>query len=148
MPTSLDVTIRGWLARYLAGEISLPEFEEQFVPATWNRVGQGDDRLDRLVGEIELRIAEFTSRHRSEDDTKALLRPLLANPASNPSPRVASSPPLVIEIARRSSRVQVRSAAQRAITVTRPAEGVPSVHRSAAPRRSATAQNEHRVLTA
>ncbi len=39
MPTSLDVTIRGWLARYLAGEISLPEFEEQFVlyfSLTWD----------------------------------------------------------------------------------------------------------------
>ncbi len=80
MPTSIDVTIRDWLARYLAGEISLPEFEEWFVPATWNRVGRGDDRLNSLIGEIELRIAELTSKHRSEDDIKALLRPLLADP--------------------------------------------------------------------
>ncbi len=79
MNNSLDVTIRDWLARYLAGEIGLGEFQEWFVPATWDQPGKGDSEIDALIGEIELRLAEYTGGHRDEKDLRTLLVPLVTN---------------------------------------------------------------------
>lgn len=79
MNTSLDVAIRDWLARYLAGEIDLRAFQEWFVPTSWNQTGQGDARLDELIGEIELRLAELSSGHRTETELRRFLVPLVTN---------------------------------------------------------------------
>ena len=77
MPMTLDLEIRDWLARYLAGDITLREFREWFTPATWNVHRTGNDTAIDLVGEIGLRIAELTSGHRTEDEVRTLLLPLV-----------------------------------------------------------------------
>jgi hypothetical protein len=74
---TLDLEIRDWLARYLDGDISLRQFREWFVPASWNVHQTGNVAAGDLVGEIGLRLAEFTSGHRSEEDVQSLLRPLV-----------------------------------------------------------------------
>jgi hypothetical protein len=79
MPTSLETAIRDRLASYLAGEITLRQFEDWFVPASWNRAGQGNASLDALIGEIELRLAELTSGHRTEMELRELLSPLVTH---------------------------------------------------------------------
>lgn len=76
MWSSLDLTIREWLARYLAGENSLRQFQEWFVPATWRGVFTSAAALD-LAHEVELRLAEYTNGHWTERELRSLLLPLV-----------------------------------------------------------------------
>jgi hypothetical protein len=79
MNPSLDNEIREKLASYLVGEISLEEFEDWFVPASWN-VGQGKNQSAiNMVYEIELRLSEYSDGFRNEDELRSLLKPLLEN---------------------------------------------------------------------
>lgn len=75
----LDLAIREQLARYLAGEISLPEFQEWFVPRAWNIEKQGSPAAGDLAHEVELRLAEFSNGDWTEDELKSKLRPLVTH---------------------------------------------------------------------
>src|SRR2546430_4086622 len=48
---------------------------------TWGLAAQPDSPLRQLAGEIELRVAEFTSGHRTEEDLRSLLQALLQREA-------------------------------------------------------------------
>lgn len=78
MPMSLNLEIRARLARYLTGEGTLREFRDWFLPTTWDIHLTGDRGTIALVGEVGLRIDEFTSGHRTEADLRSLLVPLVA----------------------------------------------------------------------
>jgi hypothetical protein len=69
MPDSLDQEIRQQLARYLAGELALADFEGWLASVSW-------DEPSELAGEVTLRIAEFTSGDWTEDELRARLQPL------------------------------------------------------------------------
>ena len=75
--------IRSHLARYLNGKSSLRQFREWFDVETWGLAAEPDSPVRQLAGEIELRIAEFTSGHRTEDDLRATLQPLLQRETVN-----------------------------------------------------------------
>src|SRR5687768_10744942 len=77
MQPSLDVAIREQLARYLRGEMSIAEFEDWFIPATWNVDQVGNDVARELTYEIQLRLAEFSYPHWTEAELKELLIPLV-----------------------------------------------------------------------
>lgn len=79
MEHSLDVQIRYKLMSYLLGEISLQSFEDWFVPSSWNVDQSKNQDAINMVYEIELRLAEFSNGHRSEEELKDFLRPLVAN---------------------------------------------------------------------
>ncbi len=74
-PTLQDV--QRYLANYLNSEISLSQFRDWFDTETWDLDMQPDTSLGQMVGEIELRLAEFTSGHRTEDDLRYHLESLL-----------------------------------------------------------------------
>ncbi len=74
-PTLQDV--QRYLANYLSGEISLPQFRDWFDAETWDLDMESDKPLGQTVGEIELRLAEFTNGHRTEDDLRYHLESLL-----------------------------------------------------------------------
>ena len=76
MPKYLRQEIRNKLARYLADEISLRTFQEWLVPATWDIATPGDTIAQDLVYEIELRLAEYTNRHRTKKELRKVLLPL------------------------------------------------------------------------
>ena len=76
MTQPLDIQIRGKLADYLAGDISLDELEDWFVPASWNVRQTGTAQAAVLVYEIELRLAEYSNDQWTEDDLRSFLRPL------------------------------------------------------------------------
>lgn len=63
------------LACYLAGKTSLQQFDEWFVPAAWNVTPASDPEAADLVGEIYLRVAEYTNGDWDEEELKGLLRP-------------------------------------------------------------------------
>lgn len=79
MNPSLDNEIREKLASYLVGEISLEDFEDWFVSASWNVSQSKNQSAINMVYEIELRLAEYSDGFRSEDELKNLLRPLVEN---------------------------------------------------------------------
>ena len=77
MSYSLDFNIREQLARYLAKEISLREFEDWFFPETWDVDQIGDLALMNLVYGIKLRLAEFSHGDWTENELRSLLRPFI-----------------------------------------------------------------------
>ena len=57
--------IRDQLAAYTKDKITLDEFEDWFVARSWN-FQAATPSLKKIVSEIELLLAEFTSSHLSE----------------------------------------------------------------------------------
>jgi hypothetical protein len=65
------------LSRYLENRISLDEFRDWFDDETWGLAAEPDSALRRMAGKIELRVAEFTNGHLTEDELRDLFRPLV-----------------------------------------------------------------------
>ena len=80
-PTLQDV--QRYLCDYLTRKISLSQFRDWFDVETWELDVEPETPRGQVVGEIELRLAEFTNGHRTEDDLRSILQPLLQRePAS------------------------------------------------------------------
>ena len=79
MNPSLDNDIRVKLASYLSGKISLEEFEDWFVSASWNVDKSENQVAINMVYEIELWISEYSDGFLDEDELKMLLRPIVEN---------------------------------------------------------------------
>jgi len=94
MSYSLDFNIHEKLAEYLAGEISLREFEDWFFPETWD-IDQIDNlALANLVNGIKLRLAEFSNGDWTEAELRSLLRPFFEKHVmvvSQPQPQYGTS---------------------------------------------------------
>ncbi|HLA10042.1 MAG TPA: hypothetical protein VJ023_05445 [Pyrinomonadaceae bacterium] len=67
--------IRAELVKYLAGEQSLDQFEDWFVQHSWNMHKDSSLSAQRLSSAIELRLAEHSSGHLSEEELRDQLRP-------------------------------------------------------------------------
>ena len=65
------------LSQYLNNASTLEEFREWFDDETWGLAAEPDSPARRMAGEIELRIAEFTNGHLTEDELRAMLQALL-----------------------------------------------------------------------
>lgn len=76
MTREIDLEIRDWLGQYLDEAISLRQFEEWFVPVAWGIPRTANQGILGLVGEIELRLAEFSNGHWTEPELRAKLEPL------------------------------------------------------------------------
>lgn len=77
MPHPLDYKIREQLADYLAGKISLREFEDWLFSETWDRDDADNQALTTLVYGIKLRLAEFSHGDWKEAELRSLLRSIL-----------------------------------------------------------------------
>lgn len=73
MPTSLEQQIREAVLHYIAGRVSLRQFQEWFASKTWDSLAETDD-VRRLVNEIDLLLAEFSNGHWTEQELKSKLR--------------------------------------------------------------------------
>ena len=56
-----EIELRKELARYLEGQCTLKEFEDWFVPRSWNFNQNSNPSLRNLVAQIELSLAEFSN---------------------------------------------------------------------------------------
>jgi len=54
--------IRKRLTQWVDGNISLREFQEWFVPATWNIHLANDPEAEGLADDIEMALSQYTSR--------------------------------------------------------------------------------------
>lgn len=79
MSTTLEYEIRAHLIDYLIGQVSLRDFETWFTAATWNAVGHVARSTEDLIGEVALRLAEWSSGHRTTEEIHDLLAPLATN---------------------------------------------------------------------
>ena len=73
-----ELEIRKQLTRYFNNELSLKEFEDWFVPRSWN-FKAATLPLQKLVSEIELHLAEFNNGDWSVEELKNHLRPLVTD---------------------------------------------------------------------
>jgi hypothetical protein len=71
------VELRNQLIRFLNDELSLEDFEDWFVQNSWNVHKIPDLVLQRLVYAVELRLAEMSSEHLSEDEFRRELADLV-----------------------------------------------------------------------
>jgi hypothetical protein len=78
MEASIRDEIYNWLSRYLAGQISLREFHDWFIPATWELDDQSEPA--KLVHRIQLLLAEFANGDRLEDDLREALWAVVNRP--------------------------------------------------------------------
>lgn len=76
MPIPTYFEIRERLMQWLGGVSSLAEFQDWFVLATWEIDTGGSEAASDLAHEISLRLAEFTSGHRSEEELRVVWAPL------------------------------------------------------------------------
>jgi hypothetical protein len=67
--------IRRKLRDLVDGRVSVREFQAWFVPATWE-LNEDGTATEELAAEIELRLAEFSNGHRTEDELIAILADL------------------------------------------------------------------------
>jgi hypothetical protein len=81
---SLASLIESQLSSYVAGEISLNEFEDWFAGSTWDIRNREGEAARRLAYAIELRLAEHSAGHLTESEMKHEFRQLLAGPSAQP----------------------------------------------------------------
>jgi hypothetical protein len=60
MADSLALDIRERVISFLAGELTLPQFQEWLVEKTWDVEGQGDPKATDVTYEIKLALAEHS----------------------------------------------------------------------------------------
>ena len=65
-----DSELREQVARYVHRETSLRDFQEWFIAATWGDDSREDDHVATLNDFIELRLAEYTSGHWTEEELR------------------------------------------------------------------------------
>jgi len=73
-----EAQIRDRLFSYLTREITLNDFEDWLELQSWNMHQDSDDAAQRLVGAIELRLAEYSEGHLTDDALERELRGLIA----------------------------------------------------------------------
>ncbi len=78
MTGAIDLEIRDRLARYLNGDIPLHDFEDWFVPVSWDIEQIHNSEANELAGEIELRLAEFSNGDWTEAELRSKLEPLVS----------------------------------------------------------------------
>ena len=76
-----DAEIYEQLQSYLSGRISLDDFEDWFVPRSWN-FQAANPSLQNLVSEIELLLAEYSNLHISNESFRNELHRIAGAPLS------------------------------------------------------------------
>jgi hypothetical protein len=74
MPHALTVDMRDRIIALLDGEISLPEFQDWLVGATWDVETLGDREASDLTYDVKLALAELSRGDISSTEFRARLR--------------------------------------------------------------------------
>lgn len=80
--------IRQHLAEYVLGMAQLQEFEDWFVPATWDIHKSNDPEAEALTDEIESNLSEYTGGQLSREDLRKILSGLAHVPVGSQGPFV------------------------------------------------------------
>lgn len=80
MESSLRDEINNRLSTYLAGQVSLSDFHNWFIPATWN-IDSESDRVKRIAHRLQLLLAEFSNGDWSEEELRSNFWDVLNRPS-------------------------------------------------------------------
>ncbi len=69
--------IRERLVALLDGPLSIEDFEDWIVAGGWNMHTSSDNAAQRLVGAVEVRLAEYSQDHLSESELREELESVL-----------------------------------------------------------------------
>jgi hypothetical protein len=83
----LEKAIRRHLERYLAGNLTLNEFQDWFVHATWDMEATASPEAILFARDVELVFAESTSGYLTPDELRADLLEIAQR--AQPSPETA-----------------------------------------------------------
>jgi hypothetical protein len=89
--SQLEQSIRHRLTSYLAGNLSLDDFTEWLVGATWNIGSTGDVAASELAYSIELALAEHSSGLLTLDELRSELGALGQLPEVHARPAARAS---------------------------------------------------------
>lgn len=84
MPNTAESQSRSWLEELLRGDVTLAAFQRSFASVAWN-LGSHAAVEESLARTIELRLAEYTSGHLTEDELMSALDRLAARPLQSAS---------------------------------------------------------------
>lgn len=71
--------IREKIASYLGNKLALDSFEDWLVQQSWNMHRDASREAQELVSAVELRLAEYSSGHLSEEQLRAELLPFVTS---------------------------------------------------------------------
>jgi hypothetical protein len=91
MTAQLELEVYQHLVRYLSCREDLQSFRTWFDQNTWDR-GSWDSPL---LGHIELALAELSSKHRTEDELRSVLRSSLPPVTLQLAPMLSSVPNVI-----------------------------------------------------
>ncbi len=74
-----ELGLRQELGRYLKRQCTLKDFEDWFVPRSWNFDQNSTPSLQKLVAQIELSLAEFSNGDWTEEELRQQFGILLTN---------------------------------------------------------------------
>ncbi|MGH7907063.1 MAG: hypothetical protein ACREP6_10580 [Candidatus Binataceae bacterium] len=74
-----EAQIQEQLFNYLTRQITLNEFEDWLAVQSWNMHRDSGDAAQRIVGAIELRFAEYSNNHLTDDAIERELKGLLSS---------------------------------------------------------------------
>lgn len=74
----LDLEIYAWIARYLEGKATLDEFEDWFVPETWQVERSGNIPAIEVATPVRVALAELSAGELDENGFRTLLGSLAA----------------------------------------------------------------------
>ncbi len=74
----VESKLRNDVIRLVEGKLSLDDFEDCFVAESWNMHQSNSPSAVALASAIELRLAEYSSGHLSEEDMKSELSKLVS----------------------------------------------------------------------
>jgi len=93
MFTELDPQISELIHRYLEGRVSLPVFEDSFLPCSWNIHQHGSPDTVEFVYEVELLLAELSRGDRTEEELRESLGSMTgATRIATPQVQIISEP--------------------------------------------------------
>jgi len=69
--------LQAHLSQYVNNAVTLEQFRDWFDVETWGLAAEPDSLVRQIAGETELRMAEFTNGHLTEDELRNLLRSLV-----------------------------------------------------------------------
>jgi hypothetical protein len=101
------IEIRQRLLEWLDGSISLRQFEDWFVPATWNAHRENNPEAESLADEIEINLSEYSGGQQNIEQLRGALRELANTVRPFVPPRVYAKP---IEIVFGTPRFKTASA--------------------------------------
>jgi hypothetical protein len=70
-------SLKGLIASYLEGAVTSSLFQERVIQEFWDATPDEDPDLWGMLADIELRFAEYTSDHLSDDELRDALKAIL-----------------------------------------------------------------------